>query len=203
MFKRIFSIVNLILPFTLLFIFNSCNINEPDVFEEIEYKEVSLNCVSPLFIEEGFKIVINSKEKYDSLLYEKHQKKIDEYYERILNSVIEENPGLSNEQHQAMALNIYQKSYMYQWMGTCEPSEFNFLENTLIGVNVRTDACQEVKYVIESKKITSKKIYQFNIGIISSGNCNLICKEKVFWLLIPKTDPSYQININTVYVYNP
>jgi hypothetical protein len=203
MFRRLFSIVIWISSFLLLFVFNSCDINEPDVYEEIEYKNVFVSCISPIYIEDGFKIVINSKEKYDSLLYEKHQKKLDEYYERILTTVKQENPDLSNEQQQTLALNIYQQSYVYQWMGTCVPPQFDFMENTLIGINARTDACQEVKYVIEAKKITTKKIYQFNIGVISSGNCVPVYREKVFWLLIPKTDPSYQINISTVFVYNP
>jgi hypothetical protein len=186
-----------------LFTFTNCNPTESEDLNLIPFEEVQMEYLDKVSIGGNLEVVINSQEEYDELIYQKFQKPLDEYwdnnYESILQSVMLENLGLTDEEYEIL---VRERFYLFAPFSGTENSthlQIDFSKYTLIGQAVHSWGCELPEYIIEVGQYNNKREYVYRVKIKRKGNCEMgFNKNK--WVLIQKIPKDISVKFKMIHL---
>lgn len=188
-----------------LFTFTNCNPNASEDLNLIPFEEVQMEYLDKVSIGGNLEIVINSQEEYDELIYQKFQKPLDEYwdnnYESVLLSVIQQNPGLTDEEYEIL---VRERFYLFLPFKGTENSnhlQIDFSKYTLLGQAAHSGGCEHPEYIIEVGKYNNKLEYVYRVLIKRNGNCEMGF-DKNKWLLIQKIPKDVSVKFKLIHLTN-
>lgn len=186
-----------------LFTFTNCNPTESEDLNLIPFEEVQMEYLDKVSIGGNLEVVINSQEEYNELIYQKFQKPLDEYwdnnYESILQSVMLENLGLTDEEYEIL---VRERFYLFAPFSGTENSnhlQIDFSKYTLLGQAAHSGGCELPEYIIEFGNYINKKEYIYRLWIKRNGNCDMsINKNK--WILTHKIPKDYSVKFQIIHL---
>jgi len=188
MIKKILVLISII---TTTIIVNSCN---PTSSEDltIPFEEIQMDGMDKVSIGGKLEVVINSQEEYEEIIYQRFQKPLDDYwnanYESVLQSVKQNNPGLTDEEYEELVREIFYSTLPFKGTENYTHPKVNFNQYTLLGQDTHTGGCGLPEYKIEVVKNVREYIYR--ITIKRKGSCEMaIFRNK--WILVSKIPANY------------
>lgn len=191
---------NLILLGMLLFTASGCKENSSDPSLDgktpVEYTEVLMTGMDKVSMGGELQTVVRTHTEYESLIYERFQKPLDDYwntyYESTLNSVKQYHPGLSDSEYVAMVRQIFYSCLPFRGTDTCKHPVIDFSKYTLLGQSASAGGCKIPDYQIEVFRDNFNRELIYKVKIIEHGTCSMsINKNK--WILIPKITTDYKV----------
>ena len=186
-----------------LFTFTNCNPTESEDLNLIPFEEVQMEYLDKVSIGGNLEVVINSQEEYDELIYEKFQKPLDEYwdnnYESILQSVMLENLGLTDEEYEIL---VRERFYLFAPFSGTENSnhlQIDFSKYTLLGQAAHSGGCELPEYIIEFGNYINKKEYIYRLWIKRNGNCEMAFNKNK-WALIQKIPKDISVRFKLIHL---
>jgi len=197
------TVASLILIF--LFTFTNCNPTASEDLNLIPFEEVQMEYLDKVSVGGNLEVVISSQEEYDELIYQKFQKPLDEYwennYESILLSVIQQNPGLTDEEYEIL---VRERFYLFAPFSGTENSnhlQIDFSKYTLLGQAAHSGGCELPDYIIEVGKYNNKREYVYRVIIKRNGDC-AAAFNKNEWVLIQKIPKDYSVKFQIIHSVN-
>lgn len=172
--------------FLLCLISIQCNPASPEE-DEVHFNEIQMEGMDKVSIGGNLEVVVRTQEEYEKIIYQRFQKPLDEYwnenYESVLQSVKEQNPGLTDEEYENMVKQVFYSVLPFRGTENYTHPRINFNQYTLLGQDANSGGCELPEYKMEVVKNGREYIYRITIKRI--GSCDMgILKNK--WILIPK-----------------
>lgn len=165
---------------------SNCNPTSPEDLT-IPFEKIQMQGMDRVSIGGKLEVVINSQEEYEDLIYKRFQKPLDDYwnanYESVLQSVVEQNPGLTDEEYEELVREIFYSTLPFMGTKNYTHPQIDFNQYTLLGQDAHSGGCEVPEYKIEVVK--NGKEYIYRITIKRKGNCEMGILRNI-WILIRK-----------------
>ncbi len=148
-------------------------------------------------------VVIRNQTQYNYLIYNRFEKPLADYwnthYESVLQSVMEQHFGLTEEQYDSLVSLIFYSSLPFKGTENCSHLEIDFSKNTLLGVAAHAGGCENPTYDIKYSFDPLQLQYTLRIKIGEFGTCSMAINKNI-WVLVPKIEGGYSVNFERIYV---
>lgn len=169
---------------------------EPPGLLPVPFDRIALPCID--MVSPGFRlgVVARTQEEYDRLIYEKFERRLEEYWEKNYPSVKESlrrrHPDISDDELEDLVREYFYSTYPFRGTEDCTLPEIDFSQYSLIGQGTTAGGCEEPGYGIEVFRDDEAKEYTFRITIFVYGFCMSGINSN-HWVLVPRIPPSYEV----------
>lgn len=164
--------------------------------ESVQYSEILMRCMDRVSIGGTLHAIIRNQAQYDSLIYIRFQKPLDDYwnahYDTALYYVRQNNPGLSDSEYAILVREEFYKFLPFRGTENCTQPSIDFTQFTLLGLDAHASGCENPDYNIFVSKNNEKKELVYKIVILEHGYCDMLVSRNK-WILIPKISESYSV----------
>ena len=182
----------------LILSFCGCKSDNPNSIssEYIQYSEILMKCMDLVSIGGKMEVVVNSQTEYDSLIYARFTKPLQDYwnayYDSTLLYVRQNTPGLSDSEYALLVRNIFYSVLPFKGTDSCSHPSIDFAHYTLLGLDANAGGCKEPDHTIFVSINKVKKEIIYKIVILEHGTCEMGFNRNK-WILIPKLPESYRV----------
>ncbi len=170
--------------------------NGPTEPISLSYTEILQTCMDKVSIGDKLQTIVNTQATYDSLIYARFQKPLDDYwsanYDTVLYYVRQNHPGLSDSEYAVLVRQVFYSTLPFMGTDTCSQPAINFQRYTLLGQDAYAGGCKIPDYQITLLRDDAKKEIIYRIKIIEHGYCKMAINRNK-WILVPKIPKSFRV----------
>jgi hypothetical protein len=196
--KSIKNIISMGFTIIISLLNSDCNLTTPEDVT-IAFEEIQMQGMDRVSIGGKLEVVINSPKEYEELIYQRFQKPLDDYwndnYESVLQSVKEQNPGLTDKEYEELVRKIFYSTLPFMGTENYTHSQIDFNQYTLLGQDAHSGGCEVPEYKIEV--IKNRKEYIYRITIKRKGSCEMGILKNI-WIIIRKIPTGSNVKFEKV-----
>ncbi len=175
-------------------LFWSCNQNStgPDLTDT----EILLEGMDQVTSGGNLQVVINTQAEYETLIYNRYTKPLQEYwnahYPSVLQSVKNNHPNLSDSEYTVLVKNVFYSVYPFRGLEGYSHPSIDFSKYTLLGQNVDGSGCRKPDYLVSIIRIDSLRMLTFKVMVQQHGICEAAFVKNL-WMLVRKIPETYKV----------
>ena len=163
-------------------------IEESDEGIPVPFQRISMVGMDRVSFGGDFQAVVRTQEEYDQIIYKRFQKPLDDYwnenYESTRQWVIEQNPGLSEEEIEERVRDAFYNALPFYGTENIKHPDIDFSRHTLLGQAAHTGGC-DAKW--DAGVTKRENTYTFRVLVTSIGSCEMAISNNI-WGLTPRID---------------
>ncbi len=142
----------------------------------------------------SFELRVDTQAEYDSLIYHRFQKPLDDYwnrnYETTLLRLKDTYPGLTDAEYEILVRNVFYSTFPFKGTENATHPIIDFNRYTLLGQSAHSGGCKQPVYTTE---LTRKRHdYTFFVTVGMKGTCDMAISHNV-WILTKKIPASSNV----------
>lgn len=164
--------------------------------QTVAYSQVSMNCMDRVSSGGTLEVIVNTKTVFDSLVYARYQKPLDDYWDKYYDSTLyhvkQNNPGLSDSEYALLVRNVFYSAMPFKGTDTCTDSDVDFDHFTLLGASVTASGCRSPEYRVDVSRNDAQKKLFCNVEITQHGSCEMGFWRAI-WIVVPKLPSDFLV----------
>ena len=148
----------------------------------------------------NLKVVVNSQEDYDKLIYNRYTKPLQDYwnanYESILQSVKNKYPNRSDQEYAELVKAEFYKLFPFKGTENYTHPTIDFSKYTLLGQNVSAGGCSLPNYKISILRDDKLYTFLYKVNVLQHGTCEKLWAKNM-WMLVRKIPNFYTVKFES------
>jgi hypothetical protein len=206
--------LSMLFPVALSIVFLSgCAPDEPELparplppdLPSYPFTELTSKCwVEPVIWGYGYpgkRMIVGTKEEYDSVWYRLFQRPLDDYwnenYELVLDRIRSTNPGLSDSQYTILVSEYFHARWPFLGRDSCLRPDIDFDSTMLLGMEIDATGCTEPDYHLFALTDSVQHNLLFLALVEEHGWCEPAITHYA-WILIPRLPEGYGVTFDYI-----
>ena len=171
--------------------------------ETVQHSEIFMGCMDMVSQGGQLQVAINTQPAYDSLIYARFQKPLDDYwrdnYDSVLYHVRENHPALSDSEYAILVRDVFYQLLPFRGTDSCTQPTIDFRKFTMLGMSSAGGGCNPPDYYLTVLRDRTTGEVLYRIEVLQHGTCD-IAFTRNSWVLIPKLAASEKVRFQTLYL---